>query len=167
MKKSIVAKIKSIQKAVKGNKKGFSTSDVLTGLAVMGIAGAALMPSFEQIISRSQIKSDIRSIQTLNEQYDLYLFDVGKDSAPTTFDEAITALVDEKLIDSSYVEQGEDSVILKLQSELNANFDKDTGFTLTTDGSSIDDGLYEYLETLSGGTDGKYIELVEKVEEVK
>lgn len=107
------------------NEKGFTMIELIIVVAIMGILAAILVPSFASMSRKSRLTSDIRTLQTIQKQIDLYYAERGK--YPTTAG-TITAgteigaqvgslLVQEGYIDSKYFSGNVATNALKLQTE--------------------------------------------------
>ncbi|MHC1749926.1 MAG: type II secretion system protein [Cellulosilyticaceae bacterium] len=89
----------------KKNQKGFTLIELIIVIAIMGILAAVLVPSFTKMTTKAKVSTDLRSVQTLQKQLDLYATEhggyVGSDgTTPLTVTTAVQAL-----IDGQYIEQ--------------------------------------------------------------
>lgn len=61
------------------NQKGFTLMELVTTIALMGIAAAALAPSFTSMMTKYRLKSDIQSVKILQNVIDIYNADYEGD----------------------------------------------------------------------------------------
>ncbi len=59
------------------NEKGFTMIELIIVVAIMGILAAILVPSFAMMSRKSRLTSDIRTLQTVQKQIDLYYGETG------------------------------------------------------------------------------------------
>lgn len=106
------------------NEKGFTMIELIIVVAIMGILAAILVPSFASMSRKSRLTSDIRTLQTIQKQIDLYYAERGK--YPTAAGKINNAevgaqvgsfLVQEGYIESKYFVGNNPNSALKLQTE--------------------------------------------------
>lgn len=96
------------------NEKGFTLIELIVVIAIMGIIGAVLVPQFTTMSLRSRMSTDVSTIQTAQNQVDIFYNQKGSWPVGADGDAIITSLVNEGLIDSRYLTA---SGSLKLQTE--------------------------------------------------
>jgi prepilin-type N-terminal cleavage/methylation domain-containing protein len=107
------------------NEKGFTMIELIIVVAIMGILAAILVPSFASMSRKSRLTSDIRTLQTIQKQIDLYYAERGKypTAAGTMNNNAEVGaqvgslLVQEGYIESKYFVGNNPNSALKLQTE--------------------------------------------------
>ena len=94
------------------NEKGFTMIELIIVVAIMGIIGAVLVPTFSNMSTKARLTTDVTTIKTLQRQIDIYKAAVGSYPKVTgetkAFDElaneAVTPGMIQKLVDEGYVD---------------------------------------------------------------
>lgn len=87
------------------NEKGFTMIELIIVVAIMGILAAILVPSFASMSRKSRLTSDIRTLQTIQKQIDLYYAEKGSyPGGPITDGAEIGAHVGESLVNEGYID---------------------------------------------------------------
>lgn len=81
------------------NEKGFTMVELIIVVAIMGIIGALLVPSFGNMAAKSKISTDISTTKTIKRLIDAYAAEGGDTTALTN-----KATIGQKLFDAGYLE---------------------------------------------------------------
>ena len=88
------------------NEKGFTMIELIIVVAIMGIIGAVLVPTFSTMTAKARLTSDVTTVKTLQRQIDIYEAEFGTfpgGSEPGVDDELAAATVVE-LINVNYMD---------------------------------------------------------------
>lgn len=106
-------------KSVKTNQKGMTLIELIIVVALIGIIGATLVPTFSTMTTKARITSDIATIKTFQRQVDVYEAEFGKlpgaiaGATTTTEEEALKSLIDNDYMDTKYVNvEGEGETVV-------------------------------------------------------
>lgn len=115
------------------NEKGFTMIELIIVVAIMGILAAILVPSFAGMSRKSRLKSDIRTVQTLQKQVDLYYAENGRypglkvGESLSEGDElgeiCSNDLCDAEMVEAKYFEGGAGGAVLLQSSGCSATWD--------------------------------------------
>ncbi|WP_069998224.1 type II secretion system protein [Cellulosilyticum sp. I15G10I2] len=96
----------------KRNEKGFTMIELIIVVAIMGIIGAVLVPTFNNMSTKARLTSDITSVKTLQRQFDVYKAELGDyptgfvpTTNPETAEVTVTATMLKALVDKGYIDK--------------------------------------------------------------
>lgn len=95
------------------NEKGFTMIELIIVVAIMGIIGAVLVPTFSTMTAKARLTSDVTTVKTLQRQIDIYEAEFGTfpgtKPTGTTGDAAklqadtVTKLIEVNYMDTKYI----------------------------------------------------------------
>lgn len=86
------------------NQKGFTMIELMIVVVIMGIIGAAIVPTFGSMSKKARITSDVSNIKILQRQADIYEAETGEKISGTDAKAAVKELIDKKYLEEKYVE---------------------------------------------------------------
>ncbi len=151
------------------NEKGFTMIELIIVVAIMGILAAILVPSFASMSRKSRLTSDIRTLQTIQKQIDLYYAERGTYPTPagTMTDggeigaQVGSLLVQEGYIDSKYFSNHVATNALDLQTEnAEAAWDSDKAHAVISSGAITDTKVLSIINNIAAasGEDADWLE---------
>ena len=146
----------------KKNQKGFTLIELIIVIAIMGILAAVLVPSFTQMTAKAKISTDLRSIQTLQKQLDLYAAEHGS-TYPTGADKTAAALAAVKnLYKGQYIESkititGDSAIVTGTSRNLEKVVGIQSDALIVLDGDAKK-GVFKLDSTSATGTTQKILE---------
>lgn len=151
------------------NEKGFTMIELIIVVAIMGILAAILVPSFASMSRKSRLTSDIRTLQTIQKQIDLYYAERG--SYPATGGtlndggeigtQVGALLVQEGYIDSKYFSGHVAGNPLDLQTEnAEAAWDSTKAHAVISSGAITDQKVLDIISNIAvaSGEDSDWLE---------
>lgn len=85
---------------IRDNEKGFTIIELIIVVAIMGIIGALLVPSYGTISAKARLATDISTIKTLKRTVDSYRAEKGGNPSKETFDDLVKELIKAGYLDS-------------------------------------------------------------------
>ncbi|MBP3887077.1 MAG: prepilin-type N-terminal cleavage/methylation domain-containing protein [Cellulosilyticum sp.] len=96
---------------IRDNEKGFTIIELIIVVAIMGIIGALLVPSYGTISAKARLTTDISTIKTLKRTVDSYRAEKGRNPSSETFDDLIKELKKAGYLDSQVSLQTDGNII--------------------------------------------------------
>lgn len=92
------------------NQKGFTMIELMIVIVIMGVIGAAIVPSFGSMTKKAKVSTDVSNLKIVQRQIEIYEAETGTtiatkaDGTANDLDAIVDALVTGKYIDEKYVE---------------------------------------------------------------
>ena len=126
------------------DEKGFTMVELVIVVAIMGIIGAVLVPSFGNMTSKAKLTSDISTVKTLQRTAEVYKAEKGTWPTGTTL-----STLNATLESGNYIKEGATLQIAGADIKVDATNNK---IQLKVPDTSIDTDLQQAFDKLDAGT---------------